>query len=157
MDYRVRLCRAKQGDFDYIEAWLQDPDVRFKMVGKDEETTAVWTSSSERREIYMILRNCDDRTIGYIEVADMNVTGGRAEIKMCIGSGDDRGQGYGPEALELVTTTLKERGFRSIYLRVLTENEPAVRCYEKVGFVKTGILRDHRLGDSDMFLMEYPN
>ncbi len=156
MDYRVRLCKAEQGDLDDIEEWLQDPDVRFKMVGKDEETTAVCYTTSQRREFYMIVQNCDDRTVGYIELADMHPASGRAEIKMCIGSGADRGKGYGQEALEQMTTTLLGRGFESIYLRVLTENTPAVRCYEKAGFIKTGILRDYGLAHHAMFLMEYP-
>jgi RimJ/RimL family protein N-acetyltransferase len=149
----VKLCRARESDLDHIERWLRHPEVRSKMMGMNEMFIPV--TGRRHREMYMILNASDDRPIGYVELADMNAARGRAEIKICIGGPDDRGKGCGREALEQITSALRERGFRSIYLRVLTGNEPAVRCYERAGFIKTGILRDDRRGGGDMFLMEY--
>ncbi len=154
MDHHVRLCQAEPRDLHHIERWFEDADLRSKMMGTKEADAL--PAASVRSEMYMILANVDDSRIGYIELADINHARGRAEIKMCIGSSGDRGRGYGQQALQLVIANLLERGFRSIYLRVMTDNEPAVRCYEKVGFIKTGLLRGHRLGDGAMFLMEYP-
>ena len=73
----------------------------------------------------------------------------RAETGILIGAREHWGKGYGSDALE----TLAHWGFDTlnlnrIYLRVFEDNARAIRCYQKVGFVEEGRLRqdDYRDG-----------
>ena len=45
-----------------------------------------------------------------------------------------RGQGYGYRMLHALLSRLPERGIREVFLEVSSENLPAVRLYEKLGF-----------------------
>ncbi len=72
-----------------------------------------------------------------------------AEAGILIGARERWGQGYGSDALR----TLVHWGFYTldlnrIYLRVFDDNARAIRCYQKVGFVEEGRLRqdDYRNG-----------
>ncbi len=111
--------------------------------------------SWERSEVYLIIRKRDDKRLGFVAVDDIDELSGSVELKISIDSPEDRGRGYGTDALKLLTDELHHRGCNSIHLRVLADNEPAIRCYQKVGFCKTGILSNERLGEHRIILMEY--
>jgi aminoglycoside 6'-N-acetyltransferase len=70
------------------------------------------------------------------------------------------GQGLGTEAMRAVTRMLiEERGHHRITLYTSPENAAAIRCYEKVGFRRVGVLhkasRSHRTGEwEDELMME---
>ncbi len=147
---RIRLVRAGPCDHVLIQSWLRRPELRAEMGGSQ----ATPTPREERQETYMIIRNIDEQTIGYIQLTDINWARHSAEIRMCIASPEHRSRGYGTEALTLMTGYLLERGLDSVYLRVLTDNSAAVRCYQKAGYVKTGVLRSDRFDNVGMFLME---
>ena len=147
---RIRLVRAGPCDLVLIKRWLKEPDLRAEMGGSQ----AAPTLEEGRQETYMIVRTMDEQTIGYIQVTDINPRRHSAEIRMCIASYENRSRGYGTEALTLMTGYLLQRGLDSVYLRVLTDNSAAVRCYQKAGYVKTGVLRSDRFENAGMFLME---
>ena len=46
-----------------------------------------------------------------------------------------RGQGYGEALMREAIDVARSRGLRELWLEVLTPNEPAIRLYEKLGFV----------------------
>jgi ribosomal protein S18 acetylase RimI-like enzyme len=67
-----------------------------------------------------------------------------------------RRQGIGKALLETTLTAARERGLTRVELFVRTDNEPARRLYEKVGFTMEGTLRKHLLIDGvfrDSYLM----
>ncbi len=73
----------------------------------------------------------------------------RAEAGILIGAREYWGRGYGSDALQ----TLVHWGFYTlnlnrIYLRVYEDNARAIRCYQNLGFVEEGRLRqdDYRHG-----------
>lgn len=150
MGDRIRLVCAGPRDLVRIEQWLNEPDLRVQMGG----SRATPTLGDKRQKTYMIVRKLDEQAIGYIQVTDINWARRSAEIRMCIGAAEHRNRGYGTQALMIVTAHLLGRGLELVYLRVLTDNFAAVRCYEKAGYVKTGVLRSDRFRDAGMFLME---
>jgi ribosomal protein S18 acetylase RimI-like enzyme len=56
-----------------------------------------------------------------------------------------RGQGIGRALLETTLNAAKGRGLTRIELLVRTDNEPAIKLYEKFGFVVEGVLHKHML------------
>ena len=96
--------------------------------------------------IYKILLMETDEIIGTIEV---RITDEEQKIgKVCrflIGSEDIRGKGIGTEVLkEAVRICFEELKFEKITLGVFDFNESAIRCYEKVGFVKVKFTENAR-------------
>ncbi|MEP7317930.1 MAG: GNAT family protein [Panacibacter sp.] len=66
-----------------------------------------------------------------------------------------RGKGYGLEMLQQIIDYGKEKDFLRIELSVATINERAIHLYEKVGFIKEGVLRKYTyLKSEDKFLDE---
>ena len=78
-------------------------------------------------------------------------------VKFLIGEESKRGKGIGQKALaRMLHKGFTEFCLRKIKLYVYEFNKPAIRCYEKVGFVKERLLKGVRkVGDSywDMFEM----
>ncbi|MGZ5137332.1 MAG: N-acetyltransferase family protein [Burkholderiales bacterium] len=67
-----------------------------------------------------------------------------------------RGQGVGTALLEATLNAAKDRGLTRVELYVRTDNERAIRLYEKFGFAVEGVVRKHlRIGSvyRDSYLM----
>jgi len=65
-----------------------------------------------------------------------------ATIGIFIGDKSFWGKGYGTEAIELLTDFIfNEMNINKVKLNVYSFNKRAVRCYEKCGFVREGVLR----------------
>jgi aminoglycoside 6'-N-acetyltransferase len=69
------------------------------------------------------------------------------------------GAGLGAEALTLVVAHLRERGHHRITIDPALANVAAIRCYEKVGFARVGVMRRYERdvdgpGWHDALLME---
>lgn len=104
---------------------------------------------------YKIIEAC--HAIGIITLQLYREKNTGTIVKFLIGEESKRGRGIGQKAL----TNMVDRGFtnfslRRIKLYVFNFNYPAIRCYEKVGFVKERLLKGVRkVGDNywDMFEM----
>ena len=69
----------------------------------------------------------------------------RATFGIFIGERAQWHKGYGTDATRaLVRYGFEEMNLNRIGLRVFSDNEAAVRCYEKVGFVREGVNRQFR-------------
>jgi aminoglycoside 6'-N-acetyltransferase len=63
-----------------------------------------------------------------------------------------QGHGAGPEAVGLLASYLfGERGHHRITIDPAAANEPAIRCYAKVGFRPVGIMRQYERGSDGTF------
>ncbi len=66
-------------------------------------------------------------------------------------------QGLGTFLTNAILEEAKKEGLHRIWLEVVTDNLPAVRCYEKCGFVREDAMRDAYFGDDgtyhDMLIM----
>ena len=74
---------------------------------------------------------------------DVDRTHSKAEYGIFLGEDDARGRGIGTAAAKLMLRyAFEEAGLHRVYLRVLADNVPAIRSYEKAGFVKEAYLRE---------------
>ena len=84
-----------------------------------------------------------DELVGNIGLMDIDHINREATLGIFIGEEKYRSKGYGSEAINLIL----EYGFRyinlhNINLSVNSYNERAIKCYEKVGFKKSGFRRE---------------
>jgi diamine N-acetyltransferase len=95
--------------------------------------------------------------VGIISLMNISSTDRYAELGIFIGEKQFWNQGFGGEAIELMLA----HGFNTlnlnrIYLRVDETNPRGIRCYERVGFIHEGRMRQARFEDGqyiDLILM----
>ncbi len=95
--------------------------------------------------------------IGSCSLFKINWRNRHAEAGILIGAREYWGRGYGSDALgTLVHWGFYTLNLNRIHLRVYADNARAIRCYQKLGFMEEGRLRqdDYRHGDyRDTLLM----
>ncbi len=96
--------------------------------------------------VYKIVEGENNHSIGMIELGKVDRKNKSGRVgRFLIGERDFRGRGTGQFVLQtIIGIGFEEFGLYRISLGVFDFNLPAIRCYEKVGFVKEGLLRDAR-------------
>ncbi len=81
--------------------------------------------------------------LGYCELSGCNIKNKSASVSRVIISPDKRKKGYGFFMLnELLEFGFNDLALHRISLGVFDFNENAIKCYEKLGFKKEGVLRE---------------
>jgi RimJ/RimL family protein N-acetyltransferase len=94
------------------------------------------------RVILAIRKINEPNIIGTIQLLDIHPIHRTAELTTRIGEDDDRGKGFGTEALKLaVDFAWRDLNMQRVWLRVFASNERAIKAYENVGFETEGIMR----------------
>ncbi|MEZ4629641.1 MAG: GNAT family protein [Deinococcales bacterium] len=98
---------------------------------------------ADDRVDYAICRLGDPQYLGEVVLNEIDWDNHSAHFRTAISSNENRNKGYGQEAIKLIL----DYGFKSlklhrIELEVYEFNPRALHVYEKLGFVKEGVLRD---------------
>ena len=119
-----------------------------------------WPLSSEAG-LHRLTVVVDREVAGYIQFWEEPDPDARhADVDIFLDPGS-QGRGLGVEAMRTVIRHLiEERGHHRITLGTSVDNARAIRCYEKVGFRRVGVMRkatrSHLTGEwEDEILMEY--
>ena len=144
----LRPLTEKDASESYVK-WLNDPQTtRFLSVASGSATI-----QSVRDYIASHLNRSDSLLLGiFVQPAMLHVGNvklepitfeyGRACIGMMIGEEAFRGQGLGGKVLKvLLDYAFCEMKLNRVELGVTADNGAAIKCYEKVGFIKEGVLR----------------
>lgn len=140
---KIYLRKMTIEDTDQVVAWRNAPHVMEQFIYRTpltRETHLEWIrtkvdTGKVRQFIICIKKN--NREIGSFYLRDINREEGSAELGIFIGERDALGKGYGTEAVRLgALYGFQSLGLERIILRVFSDNEKAVRDYEKNGFVR---------------------
>lgn len=146
---RLVLRGLRKEDMAAYRRWLDNPDVTAFM-------ESGWKPASDRDldELYRISTDTPDTVAFAIVNKETNAPVGccglyviqwicrRADFRIIIGVPDAWNKGLGSEAAQLtVAYGFEKLNLETICLGVNTENERAIRSYEKVGFVREGVRR----------------
>jgi len=145
---RVYFRPVEGEDAATIQPWLNDPEVRQYMrrwqpLNMKAEIEWIEKFSSDPAVLVgMIVRKEGDLPIGVGGLHNVDQRNRRGEFGITIGDKSCWGQGLGTEATKLAI----EYGFlianlHRIVLHVYEYNTRAIRCYEKIGFISEGVLR----------------
>ncbi len=149
MESRLILRDSNFDDCMLFSKWEQDPKVtRFFTIneGRDyEEITREFIVRNEdvtQRQFTICIKNTNE-PIGRIYISNINRHYDSLDItRIYIADTDKRGKGYGEEALRLVLKwAFHEMKVERVTLDYFVENEIAANLYEKVGFIKEGVMR----------------
>jgi RimJ/RimL family protein N-acetyltransferase len=149
----VRLRPLTPDDLPDLMRWYADPEVNhwlhhseYRDVS-DERIRAKFGPGSERSDdARWIIEAVDGTGIGVIRLEGIEGKHRRAELAVSIGEKEYWSRGYGTEAIGLAL----QHGFEGIGLRRVVlvtdvDNERGIRCYEKCGFRREGLLRANRI------------
>ncbi len=159
---RIRPMRPDEAPMVY--GWTADPDVRPFWGGSDhyndlDDFLRHWEphyldgSQPELGRCFTIEADSlsadrRSRTIGMINYNRVDTSSCSTEIDIVIGAPGYRDRGYGTDALRAFLGFLfDDVGLHRVWLATYDYNARARRVYEKIGFVREGVMRQSELVD----------
>ena len=135
--------------------WLNDYAVtRYLEVGifpTTKEALAQYLEAVAKHPMNVMLAIVDratDRHIGNIKLGPVNLIHRHAELGILIGEKAFWGRGYAREAIDLVLDYGFSRlNLHKIQLGVHADHAEAIQLYERLGFTREGLLRQHLFRD----------
>lgn len=150
---RIMLREYKREDFQSIRKWVNDPEVVdnlsdiFLSPHTIEMTEAFLNSvlkgEQEKTYHFVIADMKTEDYIGQIDLIHVDWKNRIAELGIVIGKRENRGKGFGSEALGLLQEFVFNRlNMNRLQLMVHSYNTGAYRCYLKSGFKEEGRMRE---------------
>lgn len=149
----MRLRPVEEGDLPQFVRWLADRDVarwleRLEKAPTLEEEYEWWHDKRGDPDSVLWAIEKDDGTLVGTTELRLTLRAERAELGIGIHDKTQWSKGLGTEAVRLVVDyAFEELNLNRVELTTDEENARAIRCYEKVGFIREGLLRQHRLVD----------
>jgi RimJ/RimL family protein N-acetyltransferase len=152
---RVRLRPVQESDLPHFVDWLADREVTRWLAAMDSAPTLddeyEWYERrrSDPDGLMWSIETLDGRLLGNVELR-VTQRASRAEMGIAIQDKSEWSHGYGTDAVRLVLSqAFGEMELNRVELTTDEQNARAIRCYEKCGFVREGLLRGHRLIDGE--------
>ena len=148
---KVRLRPIEGDDLPRCVKWFADPDVRHHLanylpfsLAQEERWFEALQGRTEREEALLLaIETADGVHVGNVGLSDINWKDRHAELGIVIGEKTYWGRGYGTDAIRtLLSLAFREMNLHRVFLRVDTDNARGIRCYEKAGFQREGVLRE---------------
>jgi aminoglycoside 6'-N-acetyltransferase len=148
---RARLRPGDQRDVAALCAILAEPAVA-RWWGEPESAGQVETKLLGEDPSVLLVIEVDGEVAGGIEYCEETEPMYRhASIDIYLGD-RSQGRGIGTEAVGLLARFLcGERGHHRLTIDPATANRRAIRCYEKVGFRRVGVMRQYERGPDGRF------
>ena len=136
-------------DFEYVRRWVADEKTHLFWsamsfdypLQQEEMDRYLEQGARERGESAFVATQEDGIPIGFF-VYSINLSDTAGFLRFVILDDAVRGKGYGSQMMQLaVNYAFQMTGARVVRLNVFAENEPAIKCYEKVGFKVTEMLK----------------
>lgn len=138
---RIYLRKMNAGDTEQILRWRNSEFVRERFLFREPLTREMHESWIKTKVIpgfvvqFIIGITETGKEIGSVYFRDIDREKKTAEFGIFIGEERNGRKGYGSEALALaIKYAAEQMHMRKIFLRVLANNEKAIRIYEKNGF-----------------------
>lgn len=145
---RIYLSPMNIDDAELYTKWLNDAAVSEplgwfrRMVSLSGEKKALENMALEGYN-HAIVLNEGDKLIGNTSLMDIDNISRKATVGIFIGEAENRGKGYGAEALRLIVNYgFKTLNLHNIMLQVDSDNERGIACYRKAGFREFGRRRE---------------
>jgi len=144
---RLFLAPQNPDDAEVYAKWLNDPAVAVQLDGY----SAVFNLARVQKQFeeaddahyYAVVLREGERLIGNVNLRDICGIGRTATLGVFIGEAEDRGKGYGAEAIRLMLGYgFDALNLNNVALEVFADNTQGIACYKKVGFREFGRRRE---------------
>ncbi len=100
----------------------------------------------EIKQLRLVICSNDDALLGLIDLFDFDPTHNRAGVGIIIAEDENRGKGFGAEALELIIKYGKTHlRLHQLYANISENNLVSVKLFENQGFTKIGVKKEWNL------------
>ena len=149
----THLRAVEEADLPLLVRWMNDPDVRHWLHQSERPDATVDTvrvrfglDQQGLPNLVWMIETLEGRPVGHVGLLGVDPHSLRAELAISIGETDCWSRGYGTDAIRAVLRhAFEEMGLRRIDLHTDVDNARGIRCYEKCGFVREGVMRERRL------------
>lgn len=159
----IKLRALTSSDMELTLRWHNSDDIRDNYLGHpfpvNIEMESKWyekiLGSNFPVTVFGIEASENGTLVGLVMIRDINMINRSAEFAIYIGDEHNRGKGYASAATgEAVKFSFDSLGLHRVWLRVMTDNEAAIKLYEAAGFKREGTLRHSAFKDGS-FRDEY--
>jgi len=151
---KIFLRPLGRDDAELIVPWVNDQEVTRTLLLhrpvnlESEEEFLAKVTRSETDVIFGIVEKTSDRLIGVVGLPRIDYRNRHSSFGIFIGDKTKWGKGYGTEATFLsVQYAFGTLNLNRVWLHVSADNRAGIRAYEKVGFRREGLLRQHLYRD----------
>ena len=147
----IRLRAPEREDLPRFVAWLNDPEVRenlamflpISMAQEENWFEEMIKRPGEEQPLVIDIQEKDDwLPIGNMGIFGINQISRSGELGIMIGNKAYWNKGYGTRSIQLMLKHCFETlNLNRVQLIVYETNPRGIRCYEKVGFVHEGRMR----------------
>ncbi len=159
----LTLRAWSESDIKDIQALKNDIPMQLELMGtpkpNSENSIAKWLKNKDEDDslVFFVIVNQQEHVVGYIQLSDIDKFNYFGYLGICIDK-NYWGEGYAQESFYLLTEyAINILNLRKILLYVNSENLRAISFYNKIGFTKVGLLKEHQLVSKkwqDVLLME---
>lgn len=97
----------------------------------------------EVKQLRLVISNNNNDSIGLIDLFDFDFKNKRAGVGILIQSEQDRQQGYGREALELlINYSFNQLHLHQLYCNISEDNHASISLFKNQGFNPVGLKKD---------------
>ncbi|ASI72901.1 GNAT family N-acetyltransferase [Bacillus cereus group sp. MYBK5-1] len=164
----IKLESFKKSDFKQLINWINSKEFLIQWSGNaftfplDEQQLEKYIESANTLAFKVVDEETSD-VIGHISLGQIDNINKSARIgKVLVGNTKMRGRSIGKHMMKAVLhIAFDELKLHRVTLGVYDFNTSAISCYEKIGFVKEGLLRESkRVGETywnlwEMSMLEY--
>ena len=142
------LSPVNADDAETYIKWMNDKDMavdfsQYPCVVATKNDLKWLFEPDEGIQRYAIVLHDGDTLIGGIALQNINHLNRNAFVGIFIGEAENRGKGYGTEAVRLIVNYgFKTLNLNNISLSVNAENYAGIACYKKAGFKEYGRRRE---------------
>lgn len=128
---------------DRYASWFEDSDTKKFILSSEnsnsKEKLISYVSAKRQKSdvLFLGIFSKAGQHIGNIKFEPINWEAGYAVMGILIGEVDWRGKGVSGEVLLACADFFRQNKFKEIVLGVGIDNIPAIRSYEKIGFIKS--------------------
>lgn len=161
---KTRLTALTSADLSHIARWWEDSYFLRNFStdpavprNEDQLNRRFDPTTTSADTFLFVIRPLDgDDPIGLFELDGVSWTNRTTWFSIGIGEAANRGRGYGSDATQTgLAFAFQELNLWRVCLSVFSYNQPAIAMYEKLGFVREGVYREHLERDGrryDMYL-----
>lgn len=161
----VNLRAPEVSDLERNQAWINDPEVTrylnarypISMAAEDVWMRARAQAMLSYHTVFFAIETKDGTHIGNTSFHEVRPEDRKARLGIMIGDKAYWSKGYGTDAIITVLRfAFDEMNLHRVDLTVDAENEHAIACYVRCGFVEEARLREERYGRgrySDQLIM----
>ena len=159
---RVRLTALNKEDLPVFSRWYEDAGYgrlldAVPAAPKSEAAWATWLEEQQKLTngfLFAIRPAANDTLLGYVELDGILWSHQNCWLAIGLGNRENWGKGYGHEAMELALKfAFHELNLHRVQLTVFSYNERAINLYEKLGFTREGVFREHLQRDGRRYDM----